>query len=522
MTAETTANERRVLLLTPTGKDAQLISKLLLRAGCEVLVCEHAEHLCHEIATGAAAVIVAEEGLPGQAVGSLARALNGQPAWSDLPVIVLTAGGKTTRHSAKLAETFKEMVNLAFLERPLRMLTLVSAVRAACRARDRQYQIRSLLGQAADEVRKRDRFIAMLGHELRNPLAAIRTSIEIINHFGCQEPSLISDQCEVIDRQSKHMARLVDDLLDVARLTSGRVSLTKSPIDLRDVVSRSVQVLRLAAAGDNHSFSINLPQEPVVVEGDAVRLEQVFGNILSNSVRYSRPGGKIEIKLETAGGAAAVRIKDEGDGIEPELLPQIFEPFVQSSQPLARRSGGLGLGLAVVRSLVELHGGVVAVASKGKGAGSEFTVTLPYTAGLNLPSASADANGRVVRPKKILVVEDNADARKSLSDLLRLMEHEVFEAEDGSAGLEKLVSLRPDFALIDIGLPRLTGYEVVAEARPRLRHSTVMVAITGYGQAEDRERAIAAGFDAHLVKPIDLEQLAELLSAGDSRSIEDP
>jgi signal transduction histidine kinase len=421
--------------------------------------------------------------------------------------------GKTTRRSAVLANALKEKVNLAFLERPLRMLTLVSAVQSACRARGRQYEIRALLANATAEVETRDRFIAMLGHELRNPLAAIRTSVEILLQFGSSDSGLLATQAEVISRQSTHMARLVDDLLDVARLTSGRVTLTKAPLDVRDIVQRSIQGIRLAVGEQARRISVNLPSSEVIVDGDAVRLEQVVGNLLSNAIRYSPKVSRVDVMVQVEENETLIRIRDEGEGIDPELLPRIFEPFVQSTQALARARGGLGLGLAIVKNLVLQHGGTVTATSAGKGIGSEFVVHLPLAkrkpdkANLTLRPEQKQSD-----PKRVLIIEDNADARQSLAQYLRLLSHEVFEAEDGISGLEKLLSIRPDVALIDVGLPHLNGYDLVSRAKQMLDSATLMVAVTGYGQSEDRQRALAAGFDKHLVKPLDLKLVIEVLS----------
>jgi CheY-like chemotaxis protein/two-component sensor histidine kinase len=314
------------------------------------------------------------------------------------------------------------------------------------------------------------------------------------------------------------MSRLVDDLLDVARLTSGRVALAKTELDLREIVERSLQDIQLAGSGQKHSFELHLPEQEVLVEGDPLRLEQILGNLLSNSVRYSPHGGKIEVDLEPLDGMAFVRIKDEGEGIEPELLPRIFEPFVQSTQSLARLRGGLGLGLAVVRSLVELHGGAVSVSSEGRGSGSEFIVSFPVLKhARKREPAPASTSQTKLEPCRILVVEDNADARWSLVMLLRLLKHEVFEAADGLAGLDKLFELKPDVALIDIGLPGLSGYEVAARLRAEARTKTFLIALTGYGQAEDRDRALSSGFDAHLIKPVELEQVSRLLAESAER-----
>jgi signal transduction histidine kinase len=513
MSPETSHDEQRVLLLTPTGRDAALISRLLKRAGCDVQTCSSPPELCQEILTGAAAVVLAEEGLPDKSLSVLTECLDDQPAWSDLPVIVLTMAGKTTRHSAVLANALKGKVNLAFLERPLRMLTLVSAVQSACRSRARQYEIRALLAKATAEVETRDRFIAMLGHELRNPLAAIRTSVEILSQFGPSDSSLLATQADIIHRQSTHMARLVDDLLDVARLTSGRVTLSKVTVDLREIVQRSIQGIGLAVGDDSRRISVSVPDSEVIVEGDAVRLEQVFGNLLSNAIRYSPLGGRIDVLVEASEEHACVHVQDEGDGIDPELLPSVFEPFVQSTQALARSRGGLGLGLAIVKNLVLQHGGTVRATSDGKGTGSEFVVRLPAaTRTPDTPNPAAGPEELEFAPKRVLIIEDNADARQSLAQYLRLLKHQVFEAEDGMSGLEKLLSIRPDVALIDVGLPHLSGYELVSRAKQAIGSATLMVAVTGYGQSEDRQRALAAGFDEHLVKPLDLRLVTQVLS----------
>jgi signal transduction histidine kinase len=422
--------------------------------------------------------------------------------------------GKTTRRSALLANALKEKVNLAFLERPLRMLTLLSAVRSACRARARQYEIRELLAKAAAEVETRDRFIAMLGHELRNPLGAIRTSVEILSQFGPSNVSVLPTQAEIISRQSNHMARLVDDLLDVARLTSGRVTLSKTIVDLREIVQRSIQGIRLAVGEETRRIAANLPNSEVIVDGDAVRLEQVVGNLLSNAIRYSPKLSRIDVMVEVKENEAVIHIRDEGEGIDPELLPRIFEPFVQSTQALARARGGLGLGLAIVKNLVLQHGGTVTATSAGKGTGSEFVVYLPLAKRKPDTANLAHRPEKVQSvPKRVLIIEDNADARQSLAQYLRLLDHEVFEAEDGISGLEKLLSIRPDVALIDVGLPHLSGYELVSKAKQALDSATLMVAVTGYGQSEDRERALTAGFDEHLVKPLDLKLVIEVLSS---------
>jgi CheY-like chemotaxis protein len=261
-------------------------------------------------------------------------------------------------------------------------------------------------------------------------------------------------------------------------------------------------------------ISVNLPSNEVVVDGDAVRLEQVVGNLLSNAIRYSPKSARIDVVVQVLENEAVIHIRDEGEGIDPELLPRIFDPFVQSSQALDRGRGGLGLGLAIVKNLVLQHGGAVTATSEGKGRGSEFVVRLPL-AKRRLDKADFVHRRKKIPsvPKRVLIIEDNEDARQSLAQYLRLLNHDVFEADDGISGLEKLLSIRPDVALIDVGLPHLSGYELVSKAKQTLDSQTLMVAVTGYGQSDDRQRALTAGFDDHLVKPLDLKRVIEVLSS---------
>jgi CheY-like chemotaxis protein/two-component sensor histidine kinase len=310
------------------------------------------------------------------------------------------------------------------------------------------------------------------------------------------------------------MARLVDDLLDVARLTSGRVTLSKALIDLREIVQRSIEGIRLAVGEQARRISIHLPSNEAVVDGDAVRLEQVVGNLLSNAIRYSPQSARIDVVLQIRENEALIHIRDEGEGIDPELLPRIFDPFVQSSQALDRTRGGLGLGLAIVKNLVLQHGGAVTATSEGKGRGSEFVVRLPLVKRrLEKPGFALRRETIPSVSKRVLIIEDNADARQSLAQYLRLLNYEVFEADDGISGFEKLLSIRPDVALIDVGLPHLSGYELVSKAKQTLDSQTLMVAVTGYGQSDDRQRALTAGFDDHLVKPLELSRLIDVLSS---------
>lgn len=501
----------RVLVLAPTGRDAPLAVRALQRAGLRAEACADVVDLCRKWDRGAGAVVLAEESMAGSSLNCLIEAMAQQPAWSDLPFIVLTGGGKTTRYSERIVRILEDRGNVTLLERPIRMLTLLSAAQSALRARRRQYEVRMLLEDANRAVRQRDQFLAMLGHELRNPLAAIRTAIEIINRFGVGDRELTLEQTQVITRQSANMTKLVEDLLDVARVTTGKISLDRRPVDLRDVTASSLQAIKSPGGKQPHVIVYDPPAEPVPVHADAVRLEQVVTNLLTNAVRYTPEGGTILLSVDREHDAAVLTVKDTGDGIAADVLPRIFEPFVQSEQQLARSKGGLGIGLTVVRTLVQMHGGTVSVKSDGPGRGSEFCIHLPL---------SQDApNGRPApelapprsTPRRVLLVEDNPDARRTMQRLLKLWGHEVEVAADGATAVERAVVARPEVALVDIGLPDVDGYEVARRTRAALGNSIRLVALTGYGQPEDRLRAEAAGFDRHLVKPVDVEQLRQIL-----------
>ena len=355
--------------------------------------------------------------------------------------------------------------------------------------------------------RTKDEFLAMLGHELRNPLGAISSAAHVLSRTaGSNNASARAS--DVIGRQVQHLARIVDDLLDVSRVVAGKVVLRLQPVDLAEIVRR-VATLHGGPAGARHVISVHTT--PTWVSADPTRLEQVLTNLLANSVKYTPPGGEITVSVRRDGNQAVLAVRDTGVGIRPELLPRVFELFVQGDRSLERSAGGLGIGLTLVRQLVELHGGTVEASSPGAGRGSTFTVRLPVFAAP--PDADDAARPATPAPaRRVLVVEDNDDAREMLRNLLHLFGHEVHEACDGASGIEQARRVRPDAALIDIGLPGIDGYEVARRIRADVPGAR-LVALTGYGQPEDRERALAAGFDVHLVKPVDPEQLQRLLAA---------
>jgi two-component system, sensor histidine kinase len=512
---DTELREQRVLVLTPTGRDAVLACQLLSSMDVPSLACADAAELFREIEAGAGAVVLADEALQPELIGGLLEMLGGQPPWSDLPLIVFTRGGES---SERVLESLLPLGNATILERPVRLSTLVSAVKAALRARRRQVQVRDLLLRQAEADRRKDEFLAMLGHELRNPLAAIRNALLVLDEVGAKEDRAVR-QREVIMRQSRHLARMVDDLLDVSRVTRGKIILKPRPVDLREVAERCLSELGMAALARSNDLDLEVHTQSVVVQGDPVRLEQVLCNLLQNAIKYTHRGGRLSLRVGTQKGEAVMRVRDTGIGISPEALQTIFEPFAQVESSRQRSEGGLGLGLPLVRSLVDLHGGRVEAHSDGRGKGSEFVVRLPVAARARQPAALRRPAATLPAPSSepagglhILVVEDNRDGRESLRDLLELWGHRVSLAESGPEGVEKAFSIRPEVALIDIGLPGLDGNEVARSIRSILGGGEIaLIAMTGYGQPEDRRRALQAGFDFYLVKPVDPAVLSQLL-----------
>jgi PAS domain S-box-containing protein len=361
--------------------------------------------------------------------------------------------------------------------------------------------------------RRKDEFLAMLAHELRNPLAPIRNAIEIIR-VSKRDPERVDRTCDLMERQVHNMSRLLDDLLDIARITRGQIELRKEPTDLRILVERSVEAIRPTADKKALQLTTDFERVPVPVAADVTRLEQVVTNLLNNAVKFTPAGGRVIVRLVREKEEAVLRVCDNGRGIEPDLLPNIFELFVQGDRSLARSEGGLGIGLTLVQNLVRMHSGTVAAASGGAGFGSEFTVRLPLMSSELLPEVSKPVQTAVAgQRKRVLVVEDNTDSAETLAAMLDIMGHEAHIAHDGHEGLAEVARLNPSVVLLDIGLPGMTGFEVAEQLRSsNSNHSLMLIALTGYGSDTDRARSKAAGFDHHLVKPVDFGILEKLLN----------
>jgi signal transduction histidine kinase/ActR/RegA family two-component response regulator len=363
--------------------------------------------------------------------------------------------------------------------------------------------------------REKDEFLAMLGHELRNPLGAIASANSVLGLVGNAEPSAGRARA-IIGRQVQHLVDIVDDLLDVSRVTMGKIVLTRRPVDFAGVVSRCLD--SLTVDGRTRAHEVSFDSRSVWVDGDETRLEQIAGNIITNALKYTPTGGRVRISVAQENNEAVLRVQDNGLGISAERLPQIFDLFYQGERPLDRSHGGLGIGLTLVKRLTELHGGRVAAASGGVNKGTTFSVHLPAIATVT-PNDSRllfEENSAPPMIHRVVLIEDNDDAREMLRTALALAGHIVWEAEDGLRGIELVRSRRPDAVVVDINLPGLNGYEVGRRLRELPEgHRLRLIALTGYGQAEDRRRSKEAGFDAHLVKPIDAARLERVLSPGD-------
>ncbi len=757
--------ENRLLLLAPTGKDATLTSSLLADAGIECCACADLRALIWELQAGAAALFLAEEALLDDGLKLLITAVSNQPAWSDLPVIILTLPGANSLSVAGLLDSH---CNVTLLERPVRMSALVSAARTALRARERQYQTRAritehestqkalreseselrdffehsplglhfvdpdgivlrvnkseldllgykhheyvghhisefhaepelvhdllrrlfrgetvhnaearllckdgsirhvlissnclwkdgrfahtrcftrditdrkrveekdaqlaaivessadaiisnnldgvilswnpgaqrlfgytaaeaigqpvtlmipperlheeqtLLGRlrageriehfetvrmakderridisltvspvrdasgqivAASKVarditdrnrmiealkdadRRKDEFLATLAHELRNPLAPIRNSLYVLC-LKCDDPATMRI-CEMMERQVQQIVRLVDDLLEVSRITRGKIELRKEPLELATVIHNALEMSRPMIDDNGHQLAIMIPAEPVILEGDPVRLAQVFANLLNNSAKYTDPGGQIWLTAKEQNGQVFVSVRDNGTGISSELMPHVFETFTQGDSSNTRTQGGLGIGLALVKSLVELHGGHVEARSAGANQGSEFVVSLPISKETPLPNNATPSHAPQALPKRrVLIVDDNQESAFSMGQVLEALGLETHVVHSGRDALLAIDTFRPEVALLDIGMPEMDGYEVARRIRQHDEWREIqLIALTGWGQEEDRRRSKSMGFNHHLTKPADLSVLESLLMSLDS------
>jgi signal transduction histidine kinase/ActR/RegA family two-component response regulator len=513
---EITPSETRVLVLPPTRADGVVTSRLLGEAGVTVVICETATEMARELCMGAGALIITDDASRHDPLGELRFLLDSQPSWSEIPILVLA------RPDSPRLDELRTVPGIVLLERPVQIRSLVSAVQAALRARARQYELRNQLDQthAANrelqhQARAKDDFLATLSHELRNPLSALTTAAHLLDRASQDTKADVMAR-QIVKRQTSLMGRLLDDLLDVSRITRGKLEIRTAPVEISAIIESAIETVQPLLNRKGHAFSVSVPDREVVIEADAVRLAQVIANLLTNAAKYTEAHGRIELAVERRDDVVEFRVRDNGLGIPPESQSEIFKMFAQLSPAIDRSEGGLGIGLALAKGLVDLHGGTIDVNSDGPGRGSEFTVRIPVMQAHAPAPAAGESTG--VDPHKsrrcdLIVADDNADALQSLAMLLEIEGHTVRVAPDGAAALALVQQKAPDVMLLDIGMPGLNGYEVASRVRELEggEHIT-LVALTGWGQPADRARASEAGFDHHLTKPIDYDELADILT----------
>jgi signal transduction histidine kinase len=506
----------RVLVLAPVGRDSELIASVFRDSGLQPVECADGDALYRHIAEGVGAAIVAEEALSPELMLRLAVLLGQQPPWSDLPFLILTGQPRPEPQKPRSFAQLGRRVSLTLVDRPVRMKTLVMTVEALLRFRDRQYEIRDLMEKLEERIHERDRFLAILGHELRNPLAAIMLATQMTRvDDGCLE----AEHVHRIEQQSRHLNRLVNDLLDLSRVTSGKIVLRPVTMNLAQSVEQCVNTMRSAARSQSVDLRLHVEGTPAFVNADPTRLDQIVSNVLTNAIKYTPEGGTVDVTVRTEGGNAAIVVRDDGVGIDSERIASIFELFAQAENAIGRAQGGMGIGLALVRNLVELHGGSVTATSDGVGKGSTFTVLLPLASASERANAPAQSVPPPEKPvdgdgkRRVVIVEDNPDLRELLRMKLRRLGHDVDAASDGHDGLAMLLEQKPDVAFVDIGLPGIDGYEIAQKVRESLGERVMLVALSGFGQPDDKRKALEAGFDQHLTKPAEIADIERVLES---------
>ena len=515
-----------ILILAPFGNDAKLTADFLSGAKLVSIICKDMAELLARADANCGALLVAEEAIDLDGAHLLTQMFRAQPSWSDMPMAVITSGRDSSLSRRKHITVFGPSGNVTLIERPFRPGTLVSIMEVALRSRRRQFLVRDLLKQnqekshelmeqtvaLRDADRRKNEFLAMLAHELRNPLASISSAVSLLKETQDKENRAWA--ADVIDRQGAQLARLVDDLLDVSRITRGKIDLRRELVDGGYCLVSACEAVGPLITARDQTLKTNIPEGILWLEADPTRLEQIAVNLLANAAKYTRCGGKLWLEGRREGDEVVIEVGDSGIGIVPSKIPEMFELFAQGERSAARSEGGLGIGLTVVRALCELHGGSVSAKSEGPGKGSTFTVRLPAAAAPPLFPAQegetpveADGAG-----ERILIVDDNFDSAHGLARLLRRRDYHVELAHDGLAALKTAIAFRPSAILLDIGLPEMDGYEVARRLRtePACSHALI-IAVSGYGQEEDRQRSRQAGFDHHLVKPVNFDQVRKLL-----------
>jgi signal transduction histidine kinase/CheY-like chemotaxis protein len=513
--------DARVLIFAPVGRDAVLTRDLLARAGISAEICPSTEALCAEVRRGAAAVVLTEEVFEQGGFPQIAASLQAQPPWSDIPVL-LFAGSEGQRAPASALGVIDQLPNVTLLDRPIRVSVALSIIRASLRARRRQLELRNLLvaleqsrEQAETANRLKDEFLATLSHELRTPLNAILGWAAILRNGGL-DAAKMKRGLEVIDRNAHAQAQLVEDVLDMARVITGKLRVDLKPEPLAAIVDAAVQALRPAADAKRITLHLARVAEGVTIRGDADRLQQVFWNLISNAVKFTPDGGFVTVRVERSSTHVTVSVTDSGIGMDPQFMPMVFDRFRQADQTVTRGHGGLGLGLSIVKHLVELHGGTVSASSPGPGAGSTFAVILPIP---TIVGSDADLHRQpplfsVALPgRAVLVVDHDAATRAVLADVFAASSAAVRTADTVAAALASARAEPPDVVIADLSLPPDGGLSLIRRLRslPPPAGEVPAIALSAYTRAEDRTAALTSGFTEFMSKPASPHELLLLV-----------
>jgi signal transduction histidine kinase len=515
---------RRVIVVAPTTRDGEVTSQLLAEAGLNTVVCHNLASACDELRIGSDALLLTADALLSGDIDTLLSFLNDQPSWSDLPIVLLLQEGQ----SSHIAELLPSLGNVTLLERPAPSRSVVSAVQTAVRGRERQYQIRQLLeserqGRAEAErvSQMKDEFLATLSHELRTPLNAIFGWAQILK-MDPENPEAVNEGIEVIDRNVRLQTQLIEDLLDMSRIISGKIRLDVQRVDLPKLIDNAIESVRPAA--EARAIRIERIVDPLAgpISGDPGRLQQVLWNLLTNAIKFTPKGGKVQVVLERVNSHVELSVADTGEGIDPKFLPHLFERFSQADASTTRNHGGLGIGLSIVKTIVELHGGLVRAKSAGVGQGSTFVITLPIrvtnAADGEMPQPRASKSVPVFdcRDKlsglNVLIVDDEPDARALVKRLLVECGATAALAASAQEAHTLLSGFEADVIVSDIGMPEEDGYKFIRTRRSQ-GDKTPAVALTAFARAEDRIRSIQAGFQAHLPKPVEPAELIAVVAS---------
>lgn len=522
MPVERSHLERRVLLLAPTARDGTATRTIFSSINIECVVFNSLDALCAEIPNGAGAVMVSEETVNADVGECLNRAIKAEPVWSDVPLIILTRSGV---ESPTIERALVTLGNVSLVERPIRISTLVSVVRTALRARERQYEVRDYLAErqkteadlqkardAAESAnRAKDRFLAVLSHELRTPLTPVMMAASLLERSK-DLPESARESIAMIRRNVDLECRLIDDLLDLSRVIAGKLVVKNTRLRIHDLLHQTLQYCTSPIYGKRIKITQELEARNDHVIGDMARLQQVFWNLLSNATKFTPERGEITIRTRNDdAGRLIVDVQDSGEGIPPDALPKIFEAFEQGDARVTHQFGGLGLGLAIAKAVIDLHGGKIHAASEGKGRGSTFTVELETVPAPAISAATPQTTDQAKKQKftRVLLVEDHPDTADVMSGLLTALGHRVTTADTVKAALDLARHETFDVVVSDIGLPDASGYELMAAIKETSHLPGI--ALSGYGMEEDVQRSRSAGFADHLVKPVDILALEAVI-----------